>query len=245
MAFLLGDKLGRKKTIAWGLLFNFLGAVMQTLAWHLPQMIVGRVVNGFGMGLTSTMTPVFLSECAKSHQRGKLVAIGASMNVTTFALANWISYALYFHDGPLQWRFPLGLQLIFPFIIGPLLLFVPESPRWLLLTGREERAVQAIARLAGTQVAIDNPVVTSEFRSIKGAIALEREDRAPIIDVLSFRDKTHNFRRLLLSCGTQFMQQFSGINALGTRHASPPIRRSFVRIVLMISIRLLSSDLVD
>ena len=64
-------------------------------------------------------------------------------------------------------------------------------------------------------VAIEDPVVVSEFRSFKGAIQLEQEDRVPIMDVLCFRDKTHNFRRLLLSCGTQFMQQFSGINALG------------------------------
>lgn len=211
----MGDKLGRKKTIAWGLLFNFIGAVLQAVAWHLPQMIVGRLVNGFGMGLTSTMTPVFLSECAKSHQRGKLVVIGASSNVSTFALANWVSYGLYFQDGPLQWRFTLALQLLFPLMIGPILFFVPESPRWLLLAGREEDAIPVIARLAGSMVAIEDPVVVSEFRSIKGAIQLEREDRVPIMDVLCFRDKTHNFRRLLLSCGTQFMQQFSGINALG------------------------------
>lgn len=215
MAFILGDKLGRKKTIALGHVFNTVGAVMQVVSWHLPQMIIGRIVNGFGMGLTSTMSPVYLSECAKSHQRGKLVSIGASSNVTTFALANWISYALYFKKGPLQWRFPLALQLIFPFIIAPILFFTPESPRWLLLIDQEEKALQSLQRLAGDTVALDDPIITTEFRSIKGAIQLEREDRVPLIDVLCFRDKSHNFRRLLLSCGTQFMQQFSGINALG------------------------------
>lgn len=189
---------------------------MQVCAWHLPQMIIGRVVNGFGMGLTSTMSPVYLSECAKPHQRGRLVSIGASSNVTTFALANWISYALYFQMGPLQWRLPLAIQLIFPFIIFPIWFLIPESPRWLLLVNKEERALHSIARLAGAMVTIDDPVVTAEFRSIKSVIQLEREDRVPLTDVLCFRDKAHNFRRLILSCGTQFMQQFSGINALGT-----------------------------
>ncbi|RYP66835.1 hypothetical protein DL769_005930 [Monosporascus sp. CRB-8-3] len=222
-AFVLGDRLGRKKTIAWGLLFNFLGAVLQAVAWHLPQMIVGRVLNGFGMGLTSTMTPVFLSECAKAHQRGKLVVIGASSNVTAFALANWISYALYFQDGPLQWRFPLALQLLFPLVIGPLLFFVSESPRWLLLVNREKNALQVIARMASSMTTVEEPAVIAEFRSIKAAIQLEREHRAPLLDVLCFRDKTHNFRRLLLSCGTQLMQQFSGINALGKTCDDLPI----------------------
>lgn len=221
MAFISGDKLGRKKTIAWGLLFNLIGATLQFSSWHLPQMIIGRLINGFGIGLTSTMTPVFLSESAKSHQRGKLVGIGASSNVTMFALANWISYALYSEGGPFQWRFPLSFQVIFFFIIAPLLFFVPESPRWLLLMGKEQDALEVLARLAGKNVPMDDLIVTAEFRSIKAAIELEREDRTPLMDVLCFRDKTHNFRRLILSCGTQFMQQFSGINALGPAPLTP------------------------
>lgn len=49
-AFTAGDKLGRKKTIALGLLCNVVGAILQIVSWHLPQMIVGRIINGFGMG---------------------------------------------------------------------------------------------------------------------------------------------------------------------------------------------------
>ena len=49
-AFTLGDKLGRKKTISLGLVCNAIGAILQIVSWHLPQMIVGRVINGFGMG---------------------------------------------------------------------------------------------------------------------------------------------------------------------------------------------------
>ncbi|KAI1391660.1 putative sugar transporter [Hypoxylon trugodes] len=215
MAFIVGDKLGRRKTIALGLLFNLVGSTLQFASWYLPQMIIGRLVNGFGIGLTSTTTPVFLSECAKPHLRGKLVSIGASSNVSMFALANWISYALYSQDGPFQWRFPLAFQVSFFFMITPFLLLVPESPRWLLLAGKELDALDVLSRLAGKDVPIDDGQVTSEFRSIKVAIDLEREDRTPLMDVLCFRDKTHNFRRLILSCGTQFMQQFTGINALG------------------------------
>ncbi|ETS86086.1 hypothetical protein PFICI_04111 [Pestalotiopsis fici W106-1] len=213
LAFVLGDKLGRKKTIMLGHTLNFTGALLQCLSWSLPQMIIGRLVNGFGMGMTSTMSPVYLAECARSHMRGRLLVIGASSNVTSFCIANWISYGLYYQSGPLQWRFPLGFQLIFAFILVPILFFTPESPRWLLLVGMDDDALQVIARLAN--VASNDATATAEYRSIKEAIRLERESRVPIMDVLCHRDKTQNFRRLILSCGAQFMQQFSGINALG------------------------------
>ncbi|KAI0009137.1 putative sugar transporter [Xylariaceae sp. FL0662B] len=218
IAFDLGDRAGRKKTIILGHVLNVIGATLQFLAWDLSQMIVGRVVNGVGIGITSTMSPVYLAECAHSNMRGRLLVIGASSNVSCFCLANWISYALYFQGGAWQWRFPLSLQLVFPAIVFPILLLVPESPRWLLLRGRDEAALQVIARLnenTDDSDGIDNPVVTAEYRSIRAAIQLERESCVSIMDVLCHRDKTQNFRRLLLSCGTQFMQQFSGINALG------------------------------
>ncbi|KAI1075111.1 putative sugar transporter [Whalleya microplaca] len=217
MAFLLGDRAGRKKAIVFGHVCNVIGATLQFLSWSLPQMVMGRFVNGMGIGITSTMSPVYLAECAHSNLRGRLLVIGASSNVSCFCLANWISYALYFQSGAWQWRFPLALQLIFPVVIFPVLLFVPESPRWLLLHGRDEAALQVIMRLndAADSDSIDNPVVTAEYRSIKAAIQIERESCVSTTDVLRHRDKTQNFRRLLLSCGTQFMQQFSGINALG------------------------------
>lgn len=126
-----------------------------------------------------------------------------------------MNYGLYFTGGALQWRFPLAFQLIFPLVVIAVLPFLPESPRWLLLQDRHEEALEVIARLTGKNVGIHDPDVTTEFLSIKTSLYQERKDRVPVLDVLLCRDKTQNFRRLLLSCGTQFMQQFSGVNALG------------------------------
>lgn len=214
-AFTVGDKLGRKKTVALGLTFNVIGAILQTVSWHLPQLIVGRIINGFGMGLTSSTCPVYQAECSSPRSRGKLVVIGSLSNTAAFCLASWMNYGLYFQGSALQWRFPLGFQLIFPVIVAVALLFIPESPRWLLLQDRPEEAIQVIARLAGPGVPIDNPDVVAQFLTIQSALHDERKDRRPALDVLKCRDKTQNLRRLLLSCGTQFMQQFSGVNALG------------------------------
>ncbi|SPO06744.1 uncharacterized protein DNG_09438 [Cephalotrichum gorgonifer] len=214
-AFTLGDRLGRKKTVAVGLTTNFIGAILQIVAWHLPQMLIGRVINGFGMGVSSSTCPVFQAECSKPRIRGKLVVVGSLCNTAAFCLANWMNYALFFQGGPLQWRFPLALQLVFPIVVATGLLLVPESPRWLMLKDRPEEARRVIARLLGKNLSIDNPEVTDEFLSIQASLHIEHADRVGVMDVLRCRDKTQNLRRVLLSCGTQFMQQFSGVNALG------------------------------
>lgn len=115
----------------------------------------------------------------------------------------------------MQWRFPLGFQLIFPCMIVVALLFVPESPRWLMLKDRHDEALAVIARLAGRNINTQDPEVVTEFLSIQATIEEERQATVSTADMFRCRDKTQNLRRILLSCGTQFMQQFSGVNALG------------------------------
>ncbi|OAQ65239.1 sugar transporter [Pochonia chlamydosporia 170] len=215
VAFTFGDKLGRKKSVAIGLTCNLVGAILQIVSWHLPQMIIGRIINGFGMGLTSSTCPVYQAECSKPRVRGKLVVVGSMSNTAAFCLANWMNYGLYFQGSALQWRFPLGFQLIFPVIVAIALLFSPESPRWLLLKDRHEEALEVIARLEGKDKTIHDPDVAAQFLSIQSTLEMERKARVSTTEVLLCRDKTQNLRRLLLSCGTQFMQQFSGVNALG------------------------------
>ncbi|KAL2863770.1 sugar porter family MFS transporter [Aspergillus lucknowensis] len=217
LAFTFGDKLGRKRAIFLGLLCNVIGAILQIASWHLPQMIVGRIINGFGMGVTSSTCPVYQAECSSPRSRGKLVVIGSMSNTAAFCLASWMNYGLYFEGGALQWRFPLAFQLIFPIFVATGLLFVPESPRWLVLKDRGDEARAVIARLAGRNVPLDDEAVTKQFLSVQATLQSEIDGRVPILDVLLHpgNDKQQTLRRLLLSCGTQFMQQFSGVNALG------------------------------
>ncbi|KAI1167607.1 putative sugar transporter [Nemania serpens] len=213
LAFILGDKLGRKKTIIAAHVLNTIGAALQASAYSLPQLVIGRTLNGIGIGVTSTMSPVYLGECVKPHLRGRLLVIGASANISSFALANWINYALAFRGGALQWRLPFAIQLVFPFIIFPIAPFVPESPRWLLLAGQDDAAKWVLSLLNNTSTSDES--VIADYNSIKASMRLERSHRVPLMDALRNRDKTQNLRRLLLSCGTQFMQQFTGINSLG------------------------------
>ncbi|CAK7232336.1 hypothetical protein SCUCBS95973_008225 [Sporothrix curviconia] len=214
-AFTYGDKFGRRKSIMLGMTCNIVGAILQITSFQLPQMIIGRVINGYGMGVTSSVCPVFQAECSKSSIRGKLVALGSWCNTAAFCLVSWINFGIYFQGGPLQWRLPLALQLIFPIIVVPTLFFVPESPRWLVLKDRHEEALAILARLEGPGVSVHDPAVTAAFLSISQTLIAERRDKLPIKDVILCRDQTQTLRRLIMSCGTQLMQQFSGVNALG------------------------------
>ncbi|KAI1481581.1 general substrate transporter [Daldinia eschscholtzii] len=215
VSFLLGDRLGRKKSVYVGLAVNVIGVVLQIAAYHLPQMIVGRIINGFGMGITSSTCPVFVAEASPTNIRGKLVVLGSLCTTVGFCLANWVSYALFDNKGSFQWRFPLAFQLVFPAIVVTFLPLTVESPRWLLLRGRFEEARVALAQLRGVLHNLDDKNLKEDLSSIQNALEKEREVRVSIVDAVLGKDPLQNIRRLVLSCGTQLMQQFSGVNALG------------------------------
>ena len=99
--------------------------------------------------------------------------------------------------------------------------WVPESPRWLLMHDRIEEGHEALRRYLGKDLQLDDEVVMHELMSIRGAIEIERESKLSFKEVVLRRDRSGHLRRLLLGCGTQFMQQFGGINALNyyVRHS--------------------------
>ncbi|KXL46291.1 hypothetical protein M433DRAFT_65774 [Acidomyces richmondensis BFW] len=214
-AFTFGDKLGRRKTVLAGVTCNVVGAVLQISSFQLPQMIIGRVINGFGMGVTSSVCPVYQAEVSPFKARGRLVALGSVCNTVAVCISTWMNYALHNGSGPFQWRFPLAFQLVFPILVLSCLPFSCESPRWLLLRDRHEEALVNLGRLRGLQDNLDDEELVYEFKSIFQTIQEERADRAEVSDVFRFNDRQQNLKRVILACGTQFMQQFSGVNALG------------------------------
>ena len=137
------------------------------------------------------------------------VFFGLSSSVSDRGYRNWINFALYANDGPIQWRFPLAFQLVFPLIVLSSSPWIPDSPRWLLIRDRHEEAIACLARLRGRGAASDDIEVLDEYRSIEEALVAERRCTVSWKDVLLFRDRTQNMRRILLGCGTQLMQQVS------------------------------------
>lgn len=71
---------------------------------------------------------------------------------------------------------------------------------------RTDEGLEAIRRYSGKRLSADDPIVQSEYRSIKGALMIEKEAKISFSTVLARRDRSGHLKRLLLGCGGQFMQ---------------------------------------
>lgn len=83
----------------------------------------------------------------------------------------------------------------------------------LLLHDRHEEALEALRRYLGRGLTIDDEIVQTEYKSICGAIQVERQSKISITEVLLCRDRSSHLRRMLLGCGTQFSMCFNSLSA--------------------------------
>ncbi|KAL1745558.1 general substrate transporter [Schizophyllum fasciatum] len=211
--FVIGEPLGRKKTLIIGVIIMSIGAIIQAAAVNVPMMIVGRIVCGLGNGMNTATAPVLQSETTKPSLRGKMVVLGMIMNIAGFSLSNWVTYGFSFLDGDISWRFPLAFQLIFSVILLGTVPWLPESPRWLLSHGQETEGLAILAALEGNGATADDTFIIEEKEEIVEAVRIERETAPSWGDLLRGRTgNTGMVKRLILGAGTQWMQQLVGIN---------------------------------
>lgn len=158
---------------------------------------------------TSTV-PTWQSECCKSNRRGQLVMIEGAMITCGITISYWIDFGLLFADpNPVSWRFPLAFQIFFALIILGFVMFLPESPRWLVLKGQEHRATEVLTALLD-----DDPqstIVQNELVAIKATV-LEMS-KGSLRDMFTMTEDRH-FHRTMLAYVNQMFQQISGINLI-------------------------------
>jgi sugar porter (SP) family MFS transporter len=206
----LGDIWGRRKTIFIGSCIMVVGATLQASAFSLPHFIVGRLITGMGNGLNTSTVPSWQSECSKSHRRGQLVMIEGALITGGICLSYWLDFGMSFCDpNPVAWRFPIAFQIVFALIIMAFIFELPESPRWLILKGREEEAAEVLALLNDKPE--DDVFIRSEFNAIKDTV-LEAKDTG--FKDLFTMDENRHFHRTVLAYVNQMFQQISGINLI-------------------------------
>ncbi|PYI12309.1 MFS general substrate transporter [Aspergillus sclerotiicarbonarius CBS 121057] len=155
---------------------------------------------------TSTV-PTWQSECCKSNRRGQLVMIEGAMITCGITISYWIDFGLLFADpSEVAWRFPLAFQIFFALIILFFVLSLPESPRWLILKGREDEARTVLHSLLGDG---DETFIETEFTAIKATV-LEMA-KGSFRDMFTMTEDRH-LHRVVLAYVNQMFQQVSGIN---------------------------------
>lgn len=143
------DRWGRRAGIAVpGVLVLVIGGLLAG-SINLAMFIACRFLSGFGAYALASAIPLWMNEVVPAKNRGSLVAIHGASLIGGYCVAAWIGFG-FWHLPPSnnwQWRAPLLLQCLPIAILLPCLLWLPESPRWLVIQGRDDEAGRILQRL--------------------------------------------------------------------------------------------------
>ena len=197
------DRFGRKATLLWIGVLYFVGAVGSGLAPNVATFIVARVIGGLGIGISTVVAPMYISEIAPPKYRGRLAGM-FQFNIVFGILIAFVSNALLAGVGENAWRWMLGVAA-FPSLLYSLFCFgLPESPRWLLSRkGDREAALEVLQRIepaaSKTEIAAQaDAIIAASTEQVSSGNFWTRRLQKPI----------------LLAILIAFFNQLSGINAI-------------------------------
>ena len=210
----LSDKYGRKIVLILSAVLFLSSAIGCMLSGSFKALIVFRLIGGLGIGVASMVSPLYISEFAPSRLRGMMVslyqlALTIGIVVAYFSNAYLVDHTSHsFSSESLRtifseevWRAMLGLGALPAAIFLICLFLVPESPRWLLLKGKEQKAMDILIRIEGSKAA-QNELIAFEQQGDKEKTSL-RELFKPV-----YR------RAMVIGLLLPFLSQVSGINAV-------------------------------
>jgi MFS transporter, SP family, arabinose:H+ symporter len=197
------DRFGRKATLLWIGVLYFVGAVGSALAPNVTTFIVARFTGGLGIGISTVVAPMYISEIAPPKYRGRLAGM-FQFNIVFGILVAYVSNALLAGIGESAWRWMLGVAAFPSLLYAMLCLGLPESPRWLLSRkGDREAGLQVLQR-------IEPDASKDEIAAEADAIIAASSGQAS-----SGKFWTMRLRKpILLAILIAFFNQLSGINAI-------------------------------
>ena len=194
------DLFGRRRVLLVTAAIFGIGALASAAAPSPPILIVSRVILGLAIGLASTNVPVYLSEVAPPHARGWIVSLFQLAVTVGIVVAYLTDYAFAGVEG---WRWMLGLAVVPAIVFGAGMLFLPETPRWLISGGQHEVAHGVLVRIRGLAD------VKVEIEEIKASLAQQTES-GRWADLFGRRVRP----ALVVGIGLAIFQQITGINTV-------------------------------
>lgn len=193
-----------------GACIYFVAALIQLFAPDLATLIVGRAIQGVGVGMLSMTVPILQCEIAPAHARGLFVSIEYMCLNAGYLLSAWVGYA-FFQAMPseISWRGPYILQAALAVVLIIWTWFLPETPRWLIRNGFKAEALVTLADLQGTGD-ITDPKILESFKEMEVAIDCEE-----LMGEASWAQLFKQYsRRTVVGITCQLFAQFNGINAI-------------------------------
>jgi MFS transporter, SP family, arabinose:H+ symporter len=197
------DKFGRKASLLWIGVFYLVSAVGSALANDVNTFMVFRFIGGLGVGASSVVAPMYISEIAPAKRRGQLVALYQFNIVFGIVMAYLSNYLIGTADLQEAWRWMLGVEALPALIYSVLIVKVPKSPRWLIAKRMDVSAAKEIlARTDPEGVEVAIKLALEEANQMKGKVGVSA--------LFSSKFRKISFMAILIA----FFNQLSGINAI-------------------------------
>lgn len=171
----------------------------------------GRAVTGLGVGASSLLVPVYISECSPPAIRGRLIGIFEVLLQGFQVIGFWVNYAVNIHQSPngdAQWLIPFAFQLVPGTALAVAMLTQPESPRWLIAAGKESEALKVLCRIRNLPVT--DQYLNWEIQTISAQLEVEMQNRSGktvgLKGILRELKVPRNLHRLLLGMAIMLLQ---------------------------------------
>ncbi|KAI1118181.1 lactose permease [Nemania sp. NC0429] len=210
---LIADGWGRRWCIFIGCLIVLVGTAVQGSASQLGQFIAGRFILGFGASIASAAGPAYTVELAHPAYRGTMAGMYNNFWWVGNIIAGWTTYGTNMHiENSWAWRTPTVVQAGIPSVVLACIMFMPESPRWLIHHDRAEEALAIFAKYHGDGD-MDSPVVKLQYHEIVEEYQACRDDN-PWWDFRELVNTRAARYRLAMVIGMAFFGQWSGNNVV-------------------------------
>jgi len=197
------DRFGRRATLLWVGVLYLVSALGCGYAWNVEVFILARVIGGVGIGISTVVAPMYISEIAPPAHRGKLAGM-FQFNIVLGIVIAFASNAALAGIGPNAWRWMLGVAAI-PSLIYTVMCFgIPESPRWLLTRKGDRAAALEVLTLAEPQA------TPQQLEAMESEIIAASSQRTESRGFWSMRLRVP----IMLAFLVAFFNQMSGINAV-------------------------------
>ena len=217
-AGILSDKLGRKLTMVISAVLFSTSALGCALSADFAQLVVYRIIGGVGIGVVSIVSPLYISELAVAQYRGRLVSLYQLAVTVGFLGAYLVNYQLLaWAESGTQlsvdwlnkifitevWRGMLGMETLPAILFFIIIFFIPESPRWLIVRGKDLKAVNILEKIYNSITE-----AKSQLNEMKSVLTSETKSEWSLLM------KPGIFKAVIIGVCIAILGQFMGVNAV-------------------------------